>query len=367
MERTLNIEPDGLDERKAEILKTVIDLYLEEPTPVASKHVSTRSGLGVSSATIRNEMHLLEEEGYLSHTHTSSGRIPTDRGYRFFVDNFVVNRVDPTTKNQSVKKINETIGNFVPISSPQLLDEMVLLLSTITEHTAVAISETDRSCVVTDAHVSLLAQYKLVIGLFFEDTTIDRVVLDLDRFSKPIQNEISQLDPLEYAQRCQKLLDENIVGKQILQIPKSLIDENTNSSLRSELLELVVQNYKKQLDAKGSNATVHVAGVSKIADLRSGDSHVGSEISTKVLGLVEQQMKLVDVIRNSLAETIDARIGSENSFEELRRHSMVLAPIVGLQGEKAALGIIGPTRMDYVKTFDAISAASQVVSRYMDQ
>jgi heat-inducible transcriptional repressor len=161
-------EQNDLDDRKAEILKTVIDIYLADPTPVASKIVGLKSGLGVSSETIRNEMHALEEEGYLAQTHTSSGRIPTDRGYRFFVDNFVAKQRQGVkySDRKSVKRINEKLETLVPGSSPSLLDEMVVLISTLTQHTAVALRNSAKTSCISDVHVSVLNGRRLIVGLF---------------------------------------------------------------------------------------------------------------------------------------------------------------------------------------------------------
>jgi|GEM_PF-850377 len=367
MNRTAITATDGLDDRKAEILKTVIDIYLEEPTPVASKMVGIKSRLGVSSATIRNEMHALEEEGYLSQTHTSSGRIPTDRGYRFFVDNFVANQFfDAKQTGKLTIKGNESIDNFVPTSAPNVLDEMVVLLSTLTQHTAVAVRDCTKNSVIADVHVSVLNANRLVIGLFFEDATIDRVVINFDQFSSSVQSEIEKLTTEVYGQTSQRLLKALIVGKQISEIGKLHSSRHSDGAFEKELLDLVVLGCKSQSSDAEANSVVHVAGVSKIANVRNSSDPEQGEFSTKVLSLVEQHMKLVDVIRNGLSETIDARIGSENNLEELKRHSMILAPIKGSDGEAGALGIIGPTRMDYLKAFDCINAASQVASKYMD-
>ncbi|HQZ14630.1 MAG TPA: heat-inducible transcriptional repressor HrcA, partial [Acidimicrobiia bacterium] len=347
-------EQNDLDDRKAEILKTVIDIYLADPTPVASKIVGLKSGLGVSSATIRNEMHALEEEGYLAQTHTSSGRIPTDRGYRFFVDNFVAKQRQGVkySDRKSVKRINEKLETLVPGSSPSLLDEMVVLISTLTQHTAVALRNSAKTSCISDVHVSVLNGRRLIVGLFFEDATVDRVVIDVAQFSLTVQREIEHYSDQIYVDKCEKILKSKLTGKRVADLVDLANVETMVDSFESQLLRLVEQDCKSGLHNSGVDSFVHVAGVSKIADIHDNSDPYNREISSKVLGLVEQHMRFVEVIRNSLSETIDARIGAENNLEELQRHSMILAPIRGPEGETGAVGIIGPTRMDYFKAFD---------------
>ncbi len=360
MVRETHIKDNDLDSRKAEILKTVIDMYLEDPTPVASKTVGSNSELGVSSATIRAEMHALEESGYLSQTHTSSGRIPTDRGYRYFVDNYVV-------KKKPAKKLSETFERFIPSTSPNLLEEMVLLLSTVTQHTAVVVKDAVRKCKISDIHVSVLSSNRIVVGIFFDDATIDRVVIDTAQFSTSIRDELDCNRPDSIGLRCEAVLKEHLVGKPFDELKRSLVDVSHSIQFDSELIDIVLEELYYQTSKHGAESLVHVAGVSKIAKFEDDTDPRFREISSKVLGLVEQHLKLVEVIRNSLGETIDARIGTENESAELQRHTMILAPIQGFDGDIGAVGIIGPTRMDYIKAFNCISAASQAATKYMDQ
>ncbi len=341
---------DAVDERKSTILKVVVDSYISDPTPVASKTVTKRSGLDVSSATIRNEMHALEDAGYLSHTHRSSGRIPTDRGYRFFVDNYV-HQDSRTTTTKKSDHLHDALCRSGESTPDRLLEQAVILLSSLTQHTAVIMKDSSKDARVSDVHLSRLDDGRIVVALFLDDSTIERAVLDLDDGFNVSDTSLSEsIDTLR--KHC---------GGQLLR------DVLNNTSASNDIVGRVVEAFRREGNFSTPDATVHVAGVANIAKSDSTSLRDNAEISAQLLALIEQHMVLIDLIRNSVDETIGARIGSENVTHELSRHSMVLAPFLTESGESGAVGVIGPTRMDYSKVFAYLNSVSSTIPKFLDR
>lgn len=339
---------NSVDPRKSTILKVVVDSYISDPTPVASKTVTERSGLDVSPATIRNDMHALEDAGYLTQTHTSSGRIPTDQGYRFFVDNFVPHETHSSRDKTNVN-LNHELERALDSGPDYLLEKAVILLSSLTQHTAVIMKDSSKDASVADVHMSRLDDGRIVVALFLDDSTIERAVIE----SNPDFGDVALTQWTENLRR-------NVAGqslRDLLRVPPTELDDGIRS---------ILDAFRRETSSTSVDAAVHVAGVANIAK-SSGDSvNDHGEISAQLLALVEQHMVLVDLIRNSVDETIAARIGSENVAHELSRHSMVLAPFVTDGGEQGAVGIIGPTRMDYSKVFAYLNSVSSTIPKFLD-
>jgi heat-inducible transcriptional repressor len=348
-------ESEPIDERKSIILKTVIDAYISSPTPVASRVVEQKSGLDVSAATIRNEMHVLEEAGYLAHTHTSSGRIPTDKGYRHFVDTYI-SRNRRHSSNPDV--INFTEFDVVSDHLKGLLDQTVHTLSSMTSHTAILVKDEVCRARVADVHCSIVGEEKIVVAFIMDDSSIERVVVD----SSQLGGEITSEELHDYSRD----LSAAIVGKTLSDAHNATLHSHSSQ----QFVDVVYQSIGDIPGVSQPDARVHLSGVSHIASHQPVETEsvfAPEEITTRLLSLLEQHMVLVDLIRESVDDSISARIGSENVVDEMSQHTMVLAPFSTAHGESGAVGIIGPTRMDYKKVFTHLDAASHQLKDVLDQ
>ncbi|HMS25453.1 MAG TPA: heat-inducible transcriptional repressor HrcA [Acidimicrobiia bacterium] len=348
-----------VDDRKKTILRTVVDSYVDDATPVASKTVSERSALDVSAATIRNDMHALEDAGYLTHTHTSSGRIPTDQGYRFFVDNFVPADVHNKSRRAQSQLIDGMFSSSSVSHIDTLLEQTVILLSSLTHHTAVIVKDASSTARVSDVHISRLGDGRVVVALFLDDSTIERVVVEAQCLFDDRASGHEEVDDRLLAHRVQDLRD-FFCGHTL----RDVLRENSPAQMASFTVQ-IKDAFAREVRLDQPEASVHIAGVANIAKAeRDADRSV---ISSELLSLLEQHMMLIELIRGSVDDTIAARIGSENMYDELSRHSMVLAPFVSGDGDTGAVGIIGPTRMDYSQVFAYLNAASGTVTKFLDQ
>lgn len=357
-----------IDGRKSAILKTVVDSYIDVPTPVASRVVHKKSLLGLSTATIRNEMHALEDAGYLMHTHTSSGRIPTDHGYHFFVDNFVSSNSDETDRTgaNSLNVLDQSLEEIESSSVDKLLEQTVTLLSSITQHTAVIVKESTRQAVICDVHVTVIDHHRCIVALFFNDSAIQRIVLDSDQCLaagfrlETLNDESNRIE-------CIEIMKKVLIGRCLRDLTVKQQKIVNIDTLASALIDLIIFAFSGEPTASGGDATVRIAGVANIAKSPAAEEGRSSEISAQLLTLIEQHMVLIDLIRHSVDQKIGVKIGSENSYDELANHSLVLAPFSTKEGDQGTVGIIGPTRMDYSKVFGILNGASVSVAKYLDQ
>lgn len=357
-----------IDERKSTILKTVVDSYIDQPSPVASKTVGERSALDVSPATIRNEMKTLENAGYLTHPHTSSGRIPTDRGYRFFVDHFV----SPNSKNSRIFEFDQNLSNQNPMFGEltsdvdRLLEQTVVLLASLTQHTALIVKDSTRQAKICDLHISRLEDGRCVVALFFDDSSVERVVVEPEHFDLDFDYE-KLVSEDHFISLCVDELRGKLAGISLRDLKPTDSSQISPDFSVNTFVAHVMNALSSDSFLAPQDASVHVAGVANIAKIELQDENSQREISAQLLSLIEQHMRLVELVRSSVDENIGARIGSENKYDELSRHSIVLAPFTSKDGESGAVGIIGPTRMDYSKIFTYLNSASGTVEKYLDQ
>ncbi len=355
-----------LDERKKLILKTIVESYIKSPNPISSKIVGETCNIDVSSATIRAEMHALEEAGYLTHLHTSSGKVPTDMGYRFFVDNYVLNSSSSFgfKKRKSLKSFFE-LGD----SESEISEDLSLTankLSTLSSQTAIVIKDTNNKAKVSDVHTTSLADGKIVVALIMDDATIEKVVIDSRQlYELGIVGSVNGVE-LDQLKNWERILQGVFGEKGLSEINELKIPQNRQSE-ESLFIGLVCNSIESQISRNFTDTSVHLSGVAKLAENTNKEPIENSEITAKLLLLLEQQKQLAELIKSSLSTNTDAKIGSENNRSELNEHSIVISPFETSVGEKGALGVIGPKRMDYKKVFNLLDSASVHINKRVEE
>jgi heat-inducible transcriptional repressor len=346
-------DKDVIAGRKKDVLKAVVETYVKDAVPVSSKKIAEKSFSGVSSATIRNDLAVLEETGYLSHTHVSSGRIPTDKGYRFFVDNFVDDSHRDSKIQLSVLPIEPHLEN--------VLEKTVQLISAHTKLTAVAVGSSAKSRIISDLHLSHLDDSRYVLAVVFNDASIDSIVFTKAELGNSVNSENLEIFLKHFAVSIKNIDVTKISG---ISFDDTFFQSAENKSFMSFFQKLL----KNGLKSADKETNVFLSGTSMIAQNYAGPKNeYDSEISTHLLTLIEQHMQLAQIVEQSLLRSVSARIGSENVVEEMAHHSMVLAPVNISDVNSAALGIIGPTRMDYQQIFGCLSFASELVESKMEK
>jgi len=325
-----------LDERKAAILKAVVEEYIETALPVGSSSVTRSTNLSVSSATVRNELVSLETEGFLQQPHTSAGRVPTDKGYRYFVDSVGNARLGRPESRQVLEFFTDVRGEI-----EDLLRETAGLLSNLTDHAAVVVDQSADAAIVRSVQLVSLAERVALAVVVFSNGVVEKHTLEFDE----VVDE-SALDQIGRA------VHDAVDGRTLAQAsaPQSTGDARLDSLVvRVMGLLGVVTNEADR---------VYVDGASRVA---SGFDAVDSV--KRVLTILEQQLIVVNVLADVLDRGLNVAIGTETGVERLEECSVVVSPYL-IDGEQAgSIAVLGPTRMNYPQAMAAVA----VVSRQLGQ
>jgi heat-inducible transcriptional repressor len=335
--------PPDLDERKAAILKAVVEEYVETAQPVGSQTIASAGGLGVSSATVRNEMTVLEREGYLVQPHTSAGRVPTDRGYRFFVDHFTERGDLPASQRRAVSDFFASAHAALE----DLLHETSNLLSQVSRHAAVVVGPPGDTAQVRSVQIVTLQPHVLLVICVLSNGAIEKEVVQLD-------------DDVDDARigAVTAMLDRQLVGSTWTALPELM----TSGDAAVDALARAARDTLHHR-ASGDPEPLFVGGASRLAAEQS--AFPTAERAAHLLEILEHQVVVVSLVRELLDRGLTVSIGTENTIDELRDCSIVVAPY-SIEGETAGIvGVLGPTRMDYRHALAAVAAVSQQLGRHL--
>jgi len=330
-----------LDDRKLAVLRAIVEDYVSTNEPVGSKSVVDRHSLDVSPATIRNDMAVLEEQGYIVQPHTSAGRVPTDKGYRLFVDR--LSGVKPFSAAE--RRAVETF-----LSGAFDLDDVVMrtvrLLAQLTRQVAVVqYPSLSRSSV---RHVELvpLTDRRLLLVLITNTGRVEQRVIDLP--GSIDEDSITQLRAVLNACLDGRKLAE--VASVVAELPERVAPgERANAAaVFSVILETLVERHDERVVVGGA------------ANLTAADFSRGLH---EVLEALEEQVVLMRLLGEAGEGLLTVRIGAENDVQGLRSTSLIAAGYGAGDHQLAKLGVLGPTRMDYPTAMGAVRA----VARYVGQ
>ena len=333
-----------LEERKLEVLRAIIEDYIVSEEPVGSKALAERHHLGVSPATIRNDMALLEEEGYIAQPHTSAGRVPTDKGYRLFVDRLASLKPLSSAERRAIASFLEGA-----VDLDDVLRRTVRLLAQLTRQVAVVQYPSLARSAIRHLEVVHLAPTRLMLVLITDTGRVEQRVVELPAaVSEPLVGELRTM--LNAALRERRLAEAPEI---VTALPDGALPELRPllTTMTSVLLETLVEHPEERV-VLGGTANLTRSALDFPGTIRP------------VLEALEEQVVLLRLIGEVQSPSrVLVRIGEENPYEGLRSTSVVT---VGYgPGDRAlgGLGVLGPTRMDYAGTMSSVAA----VARYIGQ
>jgi len=339
----------NLEERKLEVLRAVIEDYIATEEPVGSKALAERHHLGVSPATIRNDMALLEEEGYIAQPHTSAGRVPTDKGYRLFVDRLAELKPLSTAERRAISSFLEGA-----IDLDDVLHRTVRLLAQLTRQVAVVQYPSLARSAVRHLEVVHLAATRLMLVLITDTGRVEQRVVELP----------ATLDEDRIAD-VRTRLNRTIVGERLVDATARLValPDEYDHDQRGPVAVLVAALVEAMSDHR-SDERVAVGGTANLA--RFGD---GFDLAIRpMLEALEEHVVLLKLLGEaSSSSTVTVRIGHEGPYQELAATSVVATGYGPGDEALATLGIVGPTRMDYPGSMAAVRAVARYVSRILDE
>lgn len=345
-----------LDDRKSAILRAVVEHYVSTAQPVGSNAVAARADVAVSPATVRNEMTLLERDGYLAQPHTSAGRIPTEKGYRFFVDSIPERgRVD--LSEASARQVREFF-TAAHGELEQMLHDTTRLLTNLTHTAAVVVGDQVSVAVVRSVQLVDLSPRVLLLVLVFNNGDVVKRTVELD----------VDVDADDVA-RSQAVLVEHLVGQTWSQVtswsapatpPTPATPTAGSTPGGASVLAAVAASLGA--DERPDDARMFVEGTSFLAG-----SLEARETVEQVLGILEQQFVVVSLLKELVDRNVTVAIGSETGLSPLAECSLVLSPY-RVDGEVAGtIAVLGPTRMDYQETVAAVAVVSQRLTRILTE
>jgi heat-inducible transcriptional repressor len=332
-----------LDERKSAILRAIVEEYIASAQPVGSQTIAHTRELGVSAATVRNEMGALERDGYITQPHTSAGRIPTDKGYRFYVDRFTGEGSLPAPQRREVADFFMSAVGVMD----DLLHDTSQLLARLTSHAAVIVGpQPDVAVVVGLTLVRLQARVVLAVVVLSNGAVEkEHVVLDFDVNDDDVAAANAQLS--------RHLLGSTFAG--ITDPPAAAGRPDAALRLASDICTSL-----RHSAAMGSEP-LFVGGASRLA--AEHEAFANAHVAARLLELLEEHVVMVALMRELLGPGVTVRIGSEHDRTDLRDCSVVLAPYLVEGQPGGTVGVLGPTRMDYRQAQAAVATVSRQLSR----
>jgi heat-inducible transcriptional repressor len=338
-----------LDERNRKVLQAVIDSYIATGIPIGSHVLAKRYDFGVSSATLRNIMAELEEMGYLTHPHTSAGRIPTDWGYRYYIDSLISIQND-------TDDIEDHLRHAPPLHSGdlhELMAEASQLLAALSHCAGVIVAPTEPEG--KYKHIEFVRlRGRQVLIIFVTNTGI-------------VQNKLIELDESIQQHDLNTFsvyLDEELVYHTLTEIRQRLIEKMKEE--KRLFMRLMEQTYRASQEVQERDVEkVYIGGASQMLE---NPEFANVEKMRSLFKALEDKYKLLRLLDRSVAaEGIKVFIGSENPYFEMQGCSLVVSSYKAGESIIGTLGVIGPTRMQYKQVIQVVDYTAKLVSRLLGE
>ena len=335
-----------MDDRKLDVLRAIVTDYVSSQEPVGSKSLVEKHDLGVSPATVRNDMAALEEEGYITQPHTSAGRIPTDKGYRLFVDR--LGSVKPLSVAEQ-RAINTFLSGAIDLDD--VLLRTVRLLAQVTQQVAVVQYPTLSHSTVRHVELVALSSTRLLLILITSTGRIEQRALTVPEHD---DETVAELRAHLNAAAVGHASSQAAVRLSVLaaELPPSL--DVIGQAAIATLLEMV---------SSETSSRMVVGGMPHL-------TRYGAEFETTVkpvLEALEEQVVLLKLLGEVSTADVTVRIGQENPYKELQSTSVVASGYGSQLDTFATLGVVGPTRMDYPSTMASVRAVARYVGRFLSE
>ena len=317
-------DPGALDARKSAILNAVVTEYIASAQPVGSQHVVEAAGVSVSSATVRSDMAALEREGFLAQPHTSAGRIPTDKGYRFFVDHLAgPGSLDPVGRHQVRQFFDHAHGEI-----ELMLERTSGLLADLTDCTAMVVGPSHESAAIRSVQLVGLGPRVALLVVVLADGAVQKQSVEFDE----------DVDEARLADAAARLAAHSL-GRPVTQV--AVDATSTGDSATDAVVSAGLAGLRSLGQADGAEQ-LFVGGSSRMAAAFDAVDTVRS-----VLTILEQQLVVVTLLRDILDTGLSVAIGTEHGVEPLASCAIVVMPVSVDGAEAGTIGLLGPTRMNY--------------------
>ncbi len=323
-----------LDDRKKKVLQAIVEEYVNTAEPVSSSSITNNYELNYSSATIRNEMANLEKSGYLEKTHTSSGRIPSEKGYRYYVDELLK---DDNISIEEVKYISQKLETKIN-EIEEITKIATSTISEITHYTTVAIGPSTQNLLIEEVKFVLLGPRMLMAIILTNTGMVKETII---KFDEDITEK--QVETINY------MFNQKLKGQ-----PIEIIDAPLEEYLIKEMkysvkvIRPIIEQIKKVISQERQ---IYLQGANKAFDLPEFNS---LEVAKNFVNILDTKEVMQDMLDSGFAQDINVYIGDENEQKELKDFSVITFKHNVNGKDLGTIGIIGPKRMDYSKVISVM-------------
>ncbi|PJA99707.1 MAG: heat-inducible transcription repressor HrcA [Ignavibacteriales bacterium CG_4_9_14_3_um_filter_30_11] len=341
---------EELNDREKNILRYIIQQFVLTASPVGSRNITKQYNIGLSPATVRNIMSDLEDLGYINHPHTSAGRIPTDKGYRTYVDSLI-----------SVKKLSKSVQGFIDNSfenisqeTDELLKLTSKLLSKITHQLACVVYPNFNSAILRKIQLVWISSKRILVVVSIKSGMIKTITLELKSSIKQKQIE-----------SVQGLLNERLHGLSFAEIRDTFAERFKDiSSEEKPVVRLFVESANKIFTDKSSSERLVISGVKNVIQHPEFEEPERFQSIIELLDDEEIIIHILDKKSESENNTVQISIGSENEDQKLTDYSFI-SKTYKIGNTSGSLGIIGPKRMKYSKVIAIVDYMSKMLSEIL--
>lgn len=340
-----------LDDRKIKVLYAIINSYVISAEPIGSRTISKQYDLGVSSATIRNEMSDLEEQGYLNKPHSSAGRIPSDKAYRLYVDEILKikkPKID-LIKKEKIKQILTSESREIE----HLIQNSAKVLSAITSYTAIAISPQLKESKIKHIQLIPIDSQQILMVLVSNSGAVKNSIFRLDK-------EVSEEQIMIISHFLNDKLRDKTINEISTQIATGVFKEiHQFKNILDSIIPIINQSME-DID----NIDLYSDGVTKILNF---PEYKDLDKAKSFISFIEDKDLVVDLLLNNpISGNIEITIGNENIYDPIKDCSLITATYKLGDRTIGKIGVIGPTRMDYLKLVNTLQLFSVNITEIID-
>jgi heat-inducible transcriptional repressor len=337
----------NLTERQKEVLRCVVSEYIRTAVPVGSRTISKHHMSELSAATIRNTLADLEEMGYLSQPHTSAGRIPTDLGYRFFIDMLMGKTLLTQSEKGTIKRQLDGAPDI-----DKLFHQAAKLLGEISHQLSVVAAPHLHSGVLERLELISVSSSKIFVVLTIKYGIVKTITME-------VTTEISQEDLISVA----RILNERLHGLTLATIRDTFADRMKDVRQESSgIINLFIRSVNRIFDDTAERERLHIGGTHSLVEQPEYEDPENVKNILDVINNEEILIKLLDSSEQKIREDgVAVSIGEEHAEEQLKNCSIVVA-VYGVDNIQGTIGVIGPTRMNYAKVIPLVHFLAQEVS-----
>jgi heat-inducible transcriptional repressor len=340
---------DLLSDRARQLLRVLVESYIRDGQPVGSRTLSRDSGLSLSSATIRNVMADLEELGFVASPHTSAGRVPTDRGYRFFVDTLLRR---PSLEAQAVEELRRQLGSASPDGGAKgLIASTSQMLSNLTRLAGVVTVPRPQQVAITHIEFVPLSENRVLAVLVLNGDEVQNRVLQLTRFHSP-----------EELRRAASFLNEQLVGRTLQAARAEILRQlqEARESMNALMVEAIT--FAQQVFGAETQPGTLEYVIAGETNLMGAAQLTDVDKLRRLFEAFNEKRDFLQLLDQSLhADGVQIFIGQESGYQVLDDCSIVTAPYRDSEGVIGVIGVIGPTRMAYERVIPIVDVTAQML------